>query len=487
MAQIKIGREFFSKIRNDYASWTWAMAREFCQNSFDSGADEVRVTVSPSSLDPANTELVVSNNGTPMTEDILVNKLLTLGGSGKNFQAGATGGFGVAKSLLYCMNLDYKIITGDLFVQGSGAEYTIEPNKVREAGTTSIVTIEGDHVEELISRFQAFAALSQWDGTFTMNGEVLQTNLKKGSRRRDLGWGVVYTNRSATNRLVVRMNGAPMFVRSCSYKGCVLIELTGESKDTLTSNRDSLRGELASELQELVTQIAVDKRSALRDQKAAYKRFMGEKLRAEAAAPKGTGVSVAELVGVDIVSELLVRSEGRACASSAGIAVQTVSAEESEVSLGHEFIMKNTTGLVTPEYYQPGELFSKYSRDLVRVWAGCLVKLHQILGHSAAFSVGFILDEENEAEFERGDYGHVYYLNPARLVSQQDRPQCRSFRARYTGAWSNRFEILSLAVHEFVHGAYNLHRHDEDYSSRLTEVTGVVFANLKEFNPVFKA
>lgn len=486
--QVKIGREFFAKIKNDYADWEWALIREFLQNSFDApGCDEVTITVEDVG---DTTELLVWNNGDAMTHDILFNKLLTLGGSGKNFEGENTGGFGVAKSLLYYTHLSYKIQTGKFVVEGSGASYTVQEQKPI-LGTSSKVVIEGNHASILVNEAEKFAKMSQWKGKLTVNGETLNTDLKKGARRKDLGWGVVYTNNSFSNTCIVRVNGQPMFTRFTRYKGCVLIELTGKALNTLTSNRDSLRSNFNSELSDLLTALAVDKRSALREQKAAYKRYIGEKIKSEASKPKAAAQNLDDMIDVAaLMTEVFngPTTESAPGTSKAGIATTVESRVNVNVSIGNEFILKNTTGMVTPSYFEPGEKFSRYSKELIKAWAACLLKIYQIHGISGEFSVGFVLDDESEAEFERsGAYGDVYYLNPARVVCQKSQPTCRSFKARFVGAWTNRFQIVSLAAHEFVHGAFNLSEHDEDYAGKLTDVMALVLENFKDFAPLFRS
>src|SRR5437868_6960106 len=121
MAQVAIGREFFEKIKYDYSNWRWALIREFLQNSMDApNSRNISVTIKPEGL---NTLLIVENDGEPMDEHTLTHKLLTLGGSGKDFASNSVGGFGVAKSLLYYCHLEYRIYSGQWYVQGSGAQY----------------------------------------------------------------------------------------------------------------------------------------------------------------------------------------------------------------------------------------------------------------------------------------------------------------------------------------------------------------------------
>lgn len=485
-SQVRIGREFFAKIKNDYADWRWALVREFLQNCFDApGCDSVKVTVKKAG---ANTLLTVSNDGSPMTEDILVNKLLTLGGSGKNFDGENTGGFGVAKSLLYYTHLSYSIRTGSLEVTGEGAQFEITDGHDYLHGTTSKVLIQGDEAEALLQNFKRFASFAQWRGDLSINGEPWAVDLKKGARRKDLGWGVVYSNKSFSNVCLVRLNGQPMFTRYTRYKGCIIVELTGKANATLTSNRDSLVSDYASELSDLLTALAVDKRSALREQRAEYKRYLGDKLKNEAKKPKVAEQKLDDFIDVAaLMSAVAAGPKTEATPSTAtggGGGIKLVVADKqdvSSVSLGNEFILKNTTGMVTPDYYTPGDSFSRYSKDLIRVWAALMLKMYQVHNLSGEFSVGFVLDEENEAEHECGVYGRVYYINPAKVVCQRDKPQCRSFKTRYTGAWANRFDLIGVAAHEFVHGAYGLGEHDEDYAGKLTEVMSTVIAHAKEF------
>lgn len=477
--QVRIGREFFQKVKMDYADWRWALVREFLQNCFDApGSRNVTVEIIRSG---GTTGLEVTNDGAPMDRETLVNKLLTLGGSGKNFDGENTGGFGVAKSLLYYCHQSYRIQTGALVVSGEGGEYSISDATEPLTGTRSTIVIDGDCGDDLEAAVETFAARAQWKGKLVMNGRELATDLKKGARRKDLGWAVVYTNHSFQNECVVRLNGQPMFSRYTRFKGTVLVELAGKAKDCLTSNRDGLNSKLANELSDLLTALAVDKKSALREQRAEYKRYQGELQRAEAAKPKEGDLS--SVVDQETMAALM-----RVAAGSIGTAqvapptsggIQLVVASKSDepdktISVGPQFILKSTKGKV-PAWWTPGERFCKMGKDLVRVWTGCLLKLHAIAGRGGEFSVGFVIDDESKAEYETGVYGPVYYINPD-MVKQ----------THYRTAWNSRFDIIASAAHEFVHGAYGLKQHDEDYAGALTEVMGLCMANMGALVDMFR-
>ena len=199
---VTIGPEFFQKSKNDYNDWKWAIIREFIQNGIDAPhSSEIWISVA---FEGGNTRLTVGNNGAPMSEDILVNKLLALGASGKD-GINTTGGFGKAKEILYFAHLEYEITTGNLRVKGSGAGYDLEHLDATWNGTTSEVLIEGDHVAELNRIAYSYIFMTQWSGEFDLNGEKLRGKFRKGSRRREFSWATVYTNKSYQDRLIVRL------------------------------------------------------------------------------------------------------------------------------------------------------------------------------------------------------------------------------------------------------------------------------------------
>jgi hypothetical protein len=492
--QVKIGKEFFEKIRLDYQDWRWALVREFMQNCMDAPrSSEIKVSVAKVHN---GTLLTVSNNGEPMTKDVLLGKLLTLGGSGKNFEGGV-GGFGVAKSLLYYTHESYVIRTGSLRVEGEGAQYTISECKPIN-GTASEVVVAGNEVENLRKMVRRFAAMAQWKGGLHLDGEKLTCDLKKGARRKDLGWGVVYTNHSFKNLCIVRLNGQPMFTTFARFDGCVLIELSGQSGAVLTSNRDGLKWSYKAELEDLLTSLAVDKKSALKEEKAEYKRWKGEQQKIEAKKPKvgdgglaaALGISLVEVVkGAEVEStktpaeEAAVAQPVPETAIGGGIKTIAVSREEeTSVSIGPEFILKNVTGRKVPLAYQPGEKFSEYSRELARAWVSILVRLHSLLNVSGNFSIGFLFDDEVLAEHEQSAaYGKVYYINPAKLVENNGKTH---FERRYDSAWKDRHSLISSAAHEVVHGAYGLKQHDENYAGRLTTVMETCLKEVKSLEEV---
>ena len=120
---VTIGPRFFETAIKDYENPHWAFVREIMQNSIDAGSRTIHWKFAPSP--DGGLTVTITDDGCGMNRDILVNKLLELGGSGKEFRDGAVGGFGKAKELLLFSQRSYRIETHNLILEGSGADYTL--------------------------------------------------------------------------------------------------------------------------------------------------------------------------------------------------------------------------------------------------------------------------------------------------------------------------------------------------------------------------
>lgn len=499
-SSVKIGPSFFAKAKNDYSNWCWAWVRELAQNSMDAPrTTEINFEIS---LDEqGNTVAICRNNGAPMSQDILVNKFLALGESGKNFE-NSIGGFGKAKELIAFCHNSYSIHTGNHLVVGSGAEYELTETTYFH-GTLTKVVIAGDCVDRLCHHVRKFGILSLWNGRFTLNGEVIGTDLRRGTLKRQFEFGKVYVcqPRSYTNfyanLLIVRIGGVPMFTEVTGFKKCIIVELNGTSGEVLTANRDGLTSKYAVELRRFVNELSVNKRSALRDRsQVRYRRFDGLKFVNATSTPSfnvaslvgsGSGSGPGALsagIGTAAQGAVVVSKLGDSTESSGSGEVRPLVSVDSGVSsqVKCDFIVKNETELRIPRYYLPDSPgFSSYSLKLVKIWGKLMLELHRLFKREAVFSIGFAFDEHSEAQYESSSqFGIVYYLNPAKVVSQ-GASRSKSFKKRFSLTERNR--ILMLALHEFIHGVHD--SHDEDYAAALTDMAAVVLDNRKRFNHCF--
>jgi hypothetical protein len=431
-----------------------------------------------------------------MSKEVLLDKFLCLGGTTKTF-AGTVGGFGVAKTVIALAHKTYKIETGIYCIQGAGGQFELTEQELFH-GTRTTVVMAGDHTEAILQAIRKFIGFAQWDGVFVINGDKEKGDLRKGSPRRDLGFGTVYSNRSFSYQMVVRINGIPMFVRGIGLDRCVVVELKGKSDEILTANRDGLLEPFGGDLSSFVTELSVDKRSALKVRQPRYVQYRGTKMChvrslnvVEVVEPVvdcvGSPVPMMPAVDVCVNAELF--PEAAAASMVAwSVAAKAVAAEPVKTpksKLGMNFLIKNETDLKIPAYYDPGTgEFSEYSRKLVRIWGRLMLELHRLFDVEAEFSIGFVFDEESEAEFENGGYGQVYFLNPCKVVEQKY-SNSKSFQKRFK--LTERGRLIAIAAHEFTHGGGGQFGwHDENYANKLTDILGVVLSNSSRFAWCFK-
>jgi hypothetical protein len=381
-------------------------------------------------------------------------------------------------------------------VEGAGAGYNLFETDYL-SGTESTVemeeafTLNENCVDRLTDQIRRFAGMCQWRGNLYLNGVKLDTDLHKGARRRDLGWATIYTNKTFPHRLVVRIDGMPMFSRYISLDRCVVVEVERSSGDAFTSNRDSLKSEYRIKLDAFIDELTVDKSSALRNiPLTTYQHFEGDKLEVRGVNAK----AVHDLILAAYATLPQARQDVEENTSTIEVDRQTdyddgPSFADKAMRLkggrcSYDFIIKNNTGMQVPSYFLPYD-FSAYSKKLISIWIKCLLELHGLFGHTDTFAVGFILDDDREAEHEVTlQYGRVYYINPI-VVATQVNSQSRSLKKRWKFTGAGCYALLAVAVHEFVHGL-GYSSHDETYAGRLTEFAGAVLANKGRFHHCFK-
>jgi hypothetical protein len=486
---VKIGPSFFAGAFRDYANWQWAWVREIMQNSIDAGSCTVTVTIDYDA-NADHTVISVANDGAPMTEDVLCNKLLAIGESGKRFQSGNVGGFGKAKEILLMAHPRWTVRTGTLCASGSGGDYDLVENLELLHGTTTTVAMAGDHVGDLQLQWAKFATLAQWDGDLIVcgvnqNGVDQRLHLKKGSRRKDFTWGTVYTNNSAQGLLLCRIGGIPMFTKPIRYKSMVLVELAGTSADVLTSNRDGLRWTQQSELDQFIAEIAVNTKSAFKDKarKVEKVRFAGYKLQG---CSDDHEVELGEAVRTEtpvFVQTALVEAVANATTKTQAADAPALSTEQVRSVFRPEFFLKSEIGGKIPEWFLPGS-FSDNSKRLISNWIGLLVELAAITGLKKTFSVGFIFDPDCEGQYERENGENVVYVSPVEIVQKEGMPRQLKVRWKFNAAGN--WALLALALHEFCH-LEGYSSHDEDYAGRLTDLFALALQNRTRLSRHFSA
>ncbi|TVQ95496.1 MAG: hypothetical protein EA399_17725 [Desulfovibrionales bacterium] len=267
---VVIGHEFFRKSVMDYQDWRWALVREFLQNSIDAKSTAIDITLTSGGMK-------VADNGIGMDDDVLLNKLLRLGGSGKNFQD-AVGGFGKAKEILYFLHKSYSIRTRSFFLRGKGSAFELQSGLPRVPGVVSEIAFQDEfklaeaHVMEYV-RHVSFA------GRITLNGQALDTDAALGRCIRKGDWFSLHhahanAREKLAGRFVVRVRGVPMFVHRLNTGKAVIMELSGSS-EVLSSSRDGLMAEKTGEMYAMLRDLNTNPRTFLRQRAVSVDYFKG--------------------------------------------------------------------------------------------------------------------------------------------------------------------------------------------------------------------
>lgn len=509
--QVGFDANFFAKSLNDYSDWQWSFAREAMQNCIDSGADTITINISSTS---DNVRVEFANNGRPMDEDTILNKLMNVGGTTKkgDCNGGEVGGFGVAKICLYFAHNKYTIESGPHCVVGQGGMFELRELEEPYQGTRSVVIMETDNPAELAQKiygqFKLFASFAQWNGTLkiTYNGDskIFACALKKGYFRREFSFGRLYTNQSFNGIMIFRINGIPMFKRHVSYEGCAIFEATKGSLELMTSNRDSLKYQYQSEIDDVIQRFSTNRSSVLKREPTCE--IYGDTLLGVRIPKKIEPVM--ESVGAERSSTQTMTTPYLGNESEEEprrdylykpnhVPVMFDHNDEQKESDDHEeseaddyqepresaqmMMILNESGMLTPEHIKPGNM-SSYSEKLLKIWGRLMCEVYRINNREGAFAVGFCLGDA-VAKHMRRDGVTYYLINPFQIV-EQDYSHSRSFKRKYHFV-RDREDLALSAVHEFIHGALRKEYHDEQFSSILTTLAGVAMKHKKELMSCF--
>lgn len=249
--QVGVPFEFYRKVRRDYKDWRFALIRELIQNSVDAGSSRIKVTLEKSETCSL---LAVADNGCGMTQEVLKEKFLTLGGSHK--KAGDIGGFGMAKMVIFSCDA-YIVDTGPYHVEGFGGNYVLEKRPSQRVKGTSVqvkLSLEDyQSFSQIVPEFIKACWLNSFHSlTIEYNGEELPMDQKEFEFEDNIdGFDVFYSETMATSIVTFLwgLRGLPMFTTTQLNPGgrgySVVVELGDvKSAEAFTTNRDGFTPEM---------------------------------------------------------------------------------------------------------------------------------------------------------------------------------------------------------------------------------------------------
>jgi hypothetical protein len=274
-AELKLDEGIVSQLGEKLYSqpMSWVLIRELFQNALDAGATEIEVDTDFSD------RLTVTDNGSGMEYETMINTFLTLGGSSKDREKVIVGGFGIAKLAIFsCDDFDVSSKGFRLTKKILSAHKKLE--KYEDDGKTRVSVSKTCFLNGEQKMFVWFLRCIDRDGlTIYLNGERVSRINTVGS---ELGFLCIdYYTTTYYPQTLVRSNGLPLFTRSTSeyypedslhicYLMDVNTELTPYDKDypfTVTRDGFSKSGTFMSDHSKMSSSINAFYRSIKEDKR----------------------------------------------------------------------------------------------------------------------------------------------------------------------------------------------------------------------------
>lgn len=270
--QFKLPPEFFVKVLKDYSDWRFAWIREVLQNSIDANSKNISITAIQ--LDTNQLLITVKDDGKGMNRDVLENGFMSLGGSVKDGED-AVGGFGVASMMIAQSHVSYTIRSHDYICKGQRGSYTVLDSDTFTTGCEIAVIMDKNTISQYSSpigvmknNLEKWASYADVKGiNINFNNEDISPKNRKFEYSFDTNIGKISfsdeKNGYGNSLIYVRMNKQPMFSvnvyneNAACFSG--VLDLIGNSKDNLTSNRDGLLGEKSKYISNIILELSKER------------------------------------------------------------------------------------------------------------------------------------------------------------------------------------------------------------------------------------
>ena len=500
MQQVSVPTSYFVKTAsNDYTDPTVGFLREFLQNSRDARATEINLSVDDT---PEGVLFVCRDNGCGMDRDTIENKLMALGETTKGEHD--TGGFGVAKIIIFFAQRRYMIETQDLIVQGSGGRYTVERSARRVQGTIATVELNRDVIRgearQLADRWRREIEKSHLKNIkVTLNGQPVEAAARPGNRLAEVEGIVIHRRKVKQPRSLasVRVRGLHMFDlwhQECGYE--FTIELPGYSTQFLTTNRDGLRRHFSEALARFLNKV-IGNRDYADKVKVHHYRGRASRLapsiasmlervnRAletiEAGQDVGAALqaSLAETWAPEVVDQVIDVARNKGIDTPTGRKIQLVPHDLHGVPgalLQHHYYVETKGFSKVPKAWEAEHLTDRQIQ-LLELWAKICGLVMRDSGKPQPFDVGFLLVRDGErtlAKFMQRDDQKVLLLNPLAYGSERELPRGAARRTELI------HYLVSLACHEVTH-LLGQDYHDERFVIAEAELRRLAYKNIAEY------
>lgn len=460
MSSVQIPKGFFLKhSKQEYSDYKTRLVCEISQNALDAKATKIELNFTDEYFE-------CIDNGVGMDSNILINGLLTFGGTFKLEYS--CGGFGAAKFLCLFSQDTFHIHTRNIKVNGEGLNYTLEENQENRQGTV----IRGYFAQEWNSTGEQMANIAkqflskcQLKADVYVNGTKFTDwkTVKRCTRQNE--WSKLYTHKIDHENyyVTVRKNGLYMFRKYLGegIKKEIILEITCSSKEALTSNRDGLTQDKDAEFSKLFAEIIVDKKSF--DKEKARKwivRGLNNYWTEMFNKMKSAGDNIALVLqmetafkrrNLDELGILVARYEASDTSignlNAGDIAKDLV--KEVHKTLETDFIVdiSGTDYTEIQKRHNP-KTMAESNRKIAKLWKSALSLVFQANKMDAKYRIGFILNPQIAAQYSLDNGVEEFLINPEAKFWEE----AKSKRI---------YELLICACHEVSHRNHT--RHNDEF------------------------
>ncbi|MEK6832563.1 MAG: ATP-binding protein [Nanoarchaeota archaeon] len=462
--QVSIGPEFFKRIRRDYRDWKMAFFRELIQNSVDAGSKNIFFTTNRE-----ENKIICEDDGCGMDKDIIINKFLVLGETTKT-DGQTIGGFGRAREIICFANKAYEIKTKNIFVKGSGSNFTVEEvNEYQKGCKISIWFDKEEDVERIKNE-----GIKYIGDCRIYNVDIYHDGIKYESKfpRRmqeftTFDWGrLVVTKKIHDPFFYVMVRGVMMFKEwiGSDFSHRVVAEITDPNPcNVLTSTRDSLVYEKMKDLSDVVSKFKTCPKSVLIKNQETETIWTGE---------KGKITSFEEGKDYAVTADTIRYRNGF---------IATVKDNmpnfqyKNNIVKGLPDIMVQRTGnYAWHRSWLPDHMNSSGAKILA-MWAYTLKEVARVCNIVVKFGVGLILDKEPDASlamYKNKDNNNWFLINPY-----------RKGKKGFKGFGKDTFYSLWIsACHELAHLTNEYH--DESFIEKMEHI---METSMKHFKEIYKS
>jgi hypothetical protein len=453
---------FLNEAKHEYYDYRTRLVQELLQNSLDAGATVIRLT-----FDALGYKC--EDNGRGMTQDRMVNALLTMGGSVK--EAGATGGFGAAKKLLLFAHASFAIHSNDTLVCGNGLSYRFHGCLARKGTEIGAVWANAADFDNMQWKATELLKKCNFSGhaRVYVNGVLFTDYVAARHSHNVEGVGEVFANKNRTegeNSVLVLHNGLFMFDHYISdLNRKVVVMVSGPSTTVFTQNRDGFKSEVRQKFAAFIAKITVDKKSVVKPKARkfiiegmdTFVAFISKTFTITPAIQAAinqvrmnpgsfTATEIAQAVVAKIEANANASTQDKATAESIATFVKNGGAN---LQTDFHFDLADSSYRKVPGKYVPNTGKPKFTA-LAKTWKVAVRNVLQANGLDQNFVIGFTFRSEATATHQMRDGVSCYLINPESTEIDEGTKQEKTMK------------VLTTAVHEVVH-SQGCGCHDEEF------------------------